>query len=77
MGVTQLDMTSPMWSVSTATRWDILQRSARDLGTKIAERNRNQESSRRTVNVEETSSKAMVAIDEADFDWSYMADDEA
>ncbi|GKA73691.1 putative ribonuclease H-like domain-containing protein, partial [Tanacetum coccineum] len=68
---------SPMWSVSTATRWDILQRSARDLGTKIAERNRNQESSRRTVNVEETSSKAMVAIDEADFDWSYMADDEA
>ncbi|GJS94028.1 putative ribonuclease H-like domain-containing protein [Tanacetum coccineum] len=39
-------------------------------------RNRNQDSSRRTVNVEETSSKAMVAIDEAGFDWSYMADDE-
>ncbi|GJX83866.1 hypothetical protein Tco_0333347 [Tanacetum coccineum] len=33
-------------------------------------------SSRRTVNVEETSSKAMVAIDGAGFDWSYMADDE-
>nr|GEY12121.1 hypothetical protein [Tanacetum cinerariifolium] len=39
-------------------------------------RNGNQDSSRRTVNVEETSSKAMVAIDGADFDWSYMADDE-
>ncbi|GJU58099.1 ribonuclease H-like domain-containing protein [Tanacetum coccineum] len=37
---------------------------------------RNQDSSRRTVNVEETSSKAMVAIDGAGFDWSYMADDE-
>ncbi|GKF05933.1 ribonuclease H-like domain-containing protein [Tanacetum coccineum] len=31
-------------------------------------RNRNQDSSRRTVNVEETSSKAMVAIDGAGFD---------
>ncbi|GKE35705.1 ribonuclease H-like domain-containing protein [Tanacetum coccineum] len=39
-------------------------------------RNMNQESSRRTVNVEETSSKAMVAIDGAGFDWSYMANDE-
>ncbi|GKC82986.1 hypothetical protein Tco_1138703, partial [Tanacetum coccineum] len=39
-------------------------------------RNRNQDSSRRTVNVEETSSKAMVAIDGVGFDWSYMADDE-
>ncbi|GJU00767.1 putative ribonuclease H-like domain-containing protein [Tanacetum coccineum] len=39
-------------------------------------RNRNQDSSRRTVNVEETSSKAMVAIDGADFDWSYMANEE-
>ncbi|GJT17864.1 integrase, catalytic region, zinc finger, CCHC-type containing protein [Tanacetum coccineum] len=38
--------------------------------------NRNQDNSRRTVNVEETSSKAMVAIDGAGFDWSYMADDE-
>nr|GEV78268.1 hypothetical protein [Tanacetum cinerariifolium] len=33
-------------------------------------------SSRRTVNVEDTSSNAMVAIDEAGFDWSFMADDE-
>ncbi|GJY99476.1 ribonuclease H-like domain-containing protein, partial [Tanacetum coccineum] len=39
-------------------------------------RNRNQDSSRRTVNVEETSSKAMMAIDGAGIDWSYMANDE-
>ncbi|GKC36787.1 ribonuclease H-like domain-containing protein, partial [Tanacetum coccineum] len=39
-------------------------------------RNRNQDSSRRTVNVEETSSKGMVAIDRSGFDSSYMADDE-
>ncbi|GJZ67980.1 hypothetical protein Tco_0631220 [Tanacetum coccineum] len=31
---------------------------------------------KRTVNVEETSSKAMVAIDGAGFDWSYVAYDE-
>ncbi|GJR30182.1 hypothetical protein Tco_1106414 [Tanacetum coccineum] len=34
------------------------------------------DSSRRAVNVEDTSSKAMLAIDGAGFDWSYMADDE-
>ncbi|GJY21653.1 hypothetical protein Tco_0394219, partial [Tanacetum coccineum] len=39
-------------------------------------RNMNQDSSRRTINVEETSSKAMLAINGAGFDWSYMADDE-
>ncbi|GJT28018.1 ribonuclease H-like domain-containing protein [Tanacetum coccineum] len=39
-------------------------------------RNRNQDSSRRTINVEETSSKAMLAIDGAGFNWSYMANDE-
>ncbi|GJT09467.1 putative ribonuclease H-like domain-containing protein [Tanacetum coccineum] len=39
-------------------------------------RNSNQDSSRKTVNVEETSSKAMLAIDGASFDWSYMTDDE-
>ncbi|GJW09902.1 ribonuclease H-like domain-containing protein [Tanacetum coccineum] len=38
--------------------------------------NKNKDSSRRTVNVEETSSKAMVAIDGADFDWSFMAEEE-
>ncbi|GKD68160.1 hypothetical protein Tco_1322250, partial [Tanacetum coccineum] len=32
--------------------------------------------SKRTLNVEETSSKAMLAIDGTGFDWSYMADDE-
>nr|GEY52608.1 ribonuclease H-like domain-containing protein [Tanacetum cinerariifolium] len=37
---------------------------------------RNQDNSRKTVNIEDTSSKAMVAIDGAGFDWSYMTDDE-
>nr|GEV40402.1 ribonuclease H-like domain-containing protein [Tanacetum cinerariifolium] len=37
---------------------------------------RNQDSLRKTVIVEDTSSKVMVAIDGAGFDWSYMADDE-
>ncbi|GJZ02954.1 hypothetical protein Tco_0520915 [Tanacetum coccineum] len=36
-------------------------------------RNRSQDSSRRIVNVEESSSKAMLAIDGTGFDWSYMA----
>ncbi|GKE10589.1 ribonuclease H-like domain-containing protein [Tanacetum coccineum] len=39
-------------------------------------RNRNQDTSRRTINVEETSSKAMVAINGASFDWSFMEDEE-
>nr|GEW45482.1 hypothetical protein [Tanacetum cinerariifolium] len=38
---------------------------------------RNQETTRRTVNMEDPSSKAMVAIDRAIFDWSFMTDDEA
>ncbi|GKB61212.1 ribonuclease H-like domain-containing protein [Tanacetum coccineum] len=38
--------------------------------------NRNQDCSRRTLNVEETSSKAMVAIDGAGFDWCFMAEEE-
>nr|GFA66042.1 ribonuclease H-like domain-containing protein [Tanacetum cinerariifolium] len=37
---------------------------------------KNQDNSRRTINVEETTSNAMVAIDGAGFDWSYMVDDE-
>ncbi|GKA33867.1 hypothetical protein Tco_0720296 [Tanacetum coccineum] len=37
---------------------------------------KNQDSSRRTVNVEEISFKAMLAIDGAGFDWSYIANDE-
>nr|GEV91470.1 hypothetical protein [Tanacetum cinerariifolium] len=36
----------------------------------------NQDNSRKTVFVEDTSSKAMVSIDGAGFDWSYMGDDE-
>ncbi|GKB45212.1 ribonuclease H-like domain-containing protein, partial [Tanacetum coccineum] len=39
-------------------------------------RSRNQDSSRRTVNVEESSSKAMLAIDGAGFDWSFMTEEE-
>ncbi|GJS50394.1 ribonuclease H-like domain-containing protein [Tanacetum coccineum] len=39
-------------------------------------RPRNQDNSRKTVNVEDTSPKAMVAIDGAGFDWSFMADEE-
>ncbi|GJW13848.1 putative ribonuclease H-like domain-containing protein, partial [Tanacetum coccineum] len=35
-------------------------------------RNLNQDNSKRTINVEETSSKAMLSIDGAGFDWSYM-----
>nr|GEU75736.1 hypothetical protein [Tanacetum cinerariifolium] len=38
--------------------------------------NMNQDSSRRAINVKETASNAMVAIDGASFEWSYMADDE-
>ncbi|GJS18325.1 hypothetical protein Tco_0412797 [Tanacetum coccineum] len=38
--------------------------------------NKNQDNSRRTVKVEDTSSKAMLAIDGVGFDWSFMADDE-
>nr|GEV91235.1 putative ribonuclease H-like domain-containing protein [Tanacetum cinerariifolium] len=38
---------------------------------------KSQETTRRTVNVEDTSSKAMVAIDGAGFHWSYMANNEA
>ncbi|GJR88898.1 ribonuclease H-like domain-containing protein [Tanacetum coccineum] len=40
------------------------------------DKSRNQDSSRRTINVEEISSKAMLAIDGAGFDWSFMADEE-
>nr|GEV95694.1 hypothetical protein [Tanacetum cinerariifolium] len=41
-----------------------------------AKRPRNQDNSRKTVIMEDTSSKAMVAIDGAGFDWSYLGDDE-
>ncbi|GJY76778.1 ribonuclease H-like domain-containing protein [Tanacetum coccineum] len=38
--------------------------------------NKNQDSTRKTVNVEETSSKAMLAIDGVGFDWSDMAEEQ-
>ncbi|GJQ99470.1 hypothetical protein Tco_0522455 [Tanacetum coccineum] len=41
-----------------------------------ARRPRNQDNSKRIVNVEDTSSKAMVAFDGAGFDWIFMADEE-
>ncbi|GJS66265.1 putative ribonuclease H-like domain-containing protein [Tanacetum coccineum] len=67
MEVTQLDMTNPMggvgWSISTSQQDETLS----NVNVKTKEpniaRNMNQDSSRKTVNVEETSSKAMVAID--------------
>ena len=37
---------------------------------------KNQQGTRRTVNVEEPSSKAMVAVDGAGFDWSFMEEEE-
>ncbi|GKG03559.1 hypothetical protein Tco_0311195, partial [Tanacetum coccineum] len=40
------------------------------------DKSKNQDNSRRTVNVKESSSKAMVAVDGAGFGWSYMADKE-
>nr|GEU83454.1 ribonuclease H-like domain-containing protein [Tanacetum cinerariifolium] len=46
------------------------------LSMRIRRQPRNQDNSRRTVNVEDTFSNAMVAIDGASFDWSFMADDE-
>ncbi|GKF89466.1 ribonuclease H-like domain-containing protein, partial [Tanacetum coccineum] len=39
-------------------------------------RSRNQDRSRRTINAEEISSKAMLAIDGAGFDWCFMAVEE-
>nr|GEV39927.1 retrovirus-related Pol polyprotein from transposon TNT 1-94 [Tanacetum cinerariifolium] len=63
-------------------KWQLALLSMRGRRECISPRNqesrpKNQDSSRKTVNVEDTSSKAMVAIDEAGFDWGYMADDEA
>ncbi|GJR94386.1 ribonuclease H-like domain-containing protein [Tanacetum coccineum] len=40
------------------------------------QRSRNQEITRRTVKVEEASPKAMLAVDGAGFDWSFMAEEE-
>ncbi|GKA01678.1 hypothetical protein Tco_0674343 [Tanacetum coccineum] len=40
------------------------------------DKSRNQDISRRTINVKEISSKAMLAINGAGFDWRFMADEE-
>ncbi|GJU08013.1 hypothetical protein Tco_1124443 [Tanacetum coccineum] len=58
-------------------KWQLALMSLRTRRGSRNQDSRNQDSSRRTVNMEETSSKAMVAIDGAGFDWRYMADDEA
>nr|GEV30659.1 ribonuclease H-like domain-containing protein [Tanacetum cinerariifolium] len=48
----------------------------KDLKWQLALLSMRAKSSRKTVFVEDTSSKAMVSIDGAGFDWSYMGDDE-
>ncbi|GKE83497.1 hypothetical protein Tco_1557239 [Tanacetum coccineum] len=53
--------------VMTRKRWNVLIVISWD----------NQDSSRRTVNVEEASPKVMLAIDGTGFDWSCMAQEEA
>ncbi|GJR20085.1 hypothetical protein Tco_0968612 [Tanacetum coccineum] len=68
--IEEMDFKWQLALLSMRTRWEC--RGPRNQDS----RNRNQDSSKRTVNVEETSSKAMVAIDGAGFDWSYMAADE-
>nr|GEU75811.1 copia protein [Tanacetum cinerariifolium] len=53
---------------------EVKRTNAEVLGTKKA--GQGIKTTQERLNVEDTSSKAMVAIDEAGFDWSYMADDE-
>ncbi|GJY38503.1 ribonuclease H-like domain-containing protein [Tanacetum coccineum] len=38
--------------------------------------NKNQDNSRRSVNMEDTAPKAMIVVDGAGFDWSFMAEEE-
>nr|GEW33953.1 retrovirus-related Pol polyprotein from transposon TNT 1-94 [Tanacetum cinerariifolium] len=64
-GTLKKSLLPPRW------RWDIFQGNTEVLGTKKAGQGIN------TVNVDDTSSKAMVAIDRAGFYWIYMADDDA
>ncbi|GJR11188.1 hypothetical protein Tco_0793840 [Tanacetum coccineum] len=71
MEVILLVMTRKRWNVSIVISWDILLESAEILRVRQWKTNRSQDSSRRTVNVEESSSKAMLAIDGAGFDWRY------
>ncbi|GJY10074.1 ribonuclease H-like domain-containing protein [Tanacetum coccineum] len=48
----------------------------RSLSMKVTQLDMTSPSFKRTINVEDTSSKSMLAIDGAGFDWSYMVDDE-
>ncbi|GJY10544.1 hypothetical protein Tco_0378729 [Tanacetum coccineum] len=48
----------------------------RDTAGYDKKRSRSQDSSRKTVNVEEASPKALLAVDGTGFDWSYMAEQE-
>ncbi|GJV01160.1 hypothetical protein Tco_1334729 [Tanacetum coccineum] len=73
--VTQLDMDSQRWSVSNVTSRELCKGMQRGLGINDTG-SMNQDNSRRTINVEEISSKAMLAINGAGFDWSFMADKE-
>nr|GEX91612.1 hypothetical protein [Tanacetum cinerariifolium] len=83
-----LDLCILVWIANMAS-WDWLIIRGRGAGTHVEyegvdlvlvrnqdNRNKNQDSSKRIVNVEETTSKAMVAINGAGFDWSYIEDDE-
>nr|GEU33772.1 ribonuclease H-like domain-containing protein [Tanacetum cinerariifolium] len=74
MGVILLVMTRQRYNVSIFIRWDILQGNAEVLGTKKA--GQGIKTAQERLNVEDTSYKAMVAINGAGFGWSYMADDE-
>ncbi|GJW37652.1 putative reverse transcriptase domain-containing protein [Tanacetum coccineum] len=60
---------------SIVIRWDILLERECINPRSQENRSRNQDSSRRTVNVEESSSKAMLAIDGVQFDWSFMTEE--
>ncbi|GJV87254.1 retrovirus-related pol polyprotein from transposon TNT 1-94 [Tanacetum coccineum] len=59
-------------NVSTVTRWDTLPENVENQGTKRVQF-RNQENTMKQGNNEDTSSKAMLAIDGVCFDWSDMA----
>ncbi|GJT97006.1 hypothetical protein Tco_1092524 [Tanacetum coccineum] len=61
--------------VSTAIRWILCKGDAIDLRTQIAGTG-NQDKLLEDCNCRRNFFKAMMAIDGADFDWSYMADDE-
>ncbi|GKB00889.1 ribonuclease H-like domain-containing protein [Tanacetum coccineum] len=52
------------------------QRSQENRSRSYDSKNRNQESSKRIVNIKEITPKAMVAVDGTGFDWSFMADEE-